>query len=328
MKRSFMGGRTMPVFGPVPSRRLGRSLGINTIPPKVCSYACRYCQLGQALTMTTERRPFYATEDLVDEVARNLKRLKRQEETVDYLAFVPDGEPTLDIGLGETARALKVFSIPLAVITNASLIADRTVREELSLFDWVSLKVDAATEGLWRALDRPHGALAFEAIIDGLGIFSASYGGHLETETMLVAGRNDGDEALEDLASLLASMAPSVCRLSSPTRPPACGDVTCCDEERLAAATAILRGKGLDVRLLNAYEGNDFVRTGDTREALLAILSVHPMREEALSLFLADAKDGTAVLRRALEEKDLLITSWRGATFYVRNLRKAAEERR
>lgn len=318
----------MNVFGPVPSRRLGRSLGINNIPPKICSYACRYCQLGDALTMTTERRAFFEPEAIAAEVERKLAELKEKGERVDYLAFVPDGEPTLDARLGETARRLRAFSIPLAVITNASLLSDETVRRELALFDWVSLKIDGAMEEIWRVIDRPHRLLSFDAIVEGIKRFRAAYGGHLETETMLVAEVNDGDEALLALASLLAEIAPSVCRLSSPTRPPACSDVRCCDEERLAASTAILGERGLDARLLNAYEGNDFVRTGDAREALLAILSVHPMRDDAIRLFLADVEDGDELLRQAIESGDIRVTSWRGGTFYARNLRKAAGRNR
>ncbi|MBL3592202.1 MAG: hypothetical protein JMJ93_01690 [Synergistaceae bacterium] len=193
----------MKVFGPVPSRRLGRSLGINNIPPKVCSYACRYCQLGSALTMTTTRRGFFAPDEIAAEVAIKL----------------------------------------------------------------------------------------------------------------------------EALGDFLASVRPAVCRLSSPTRPPACADVRCCDEEHLAAATALLSERGLDVRLLNAYEGNDFVRTGDTREALLSILSVHPMRDDAVRLFLDRDERGQEKLRQAIDDGDILITRWRGATFYARNLRKAAGSR-
>lgn len=317
----------MKVFGPVPSRRLGRSLGINNIPPKVCSYACRYCQLGSALTMTTTRRGFFAPDEIAAEVAIKLEALEGCGQGVDYLAFVPDGEPTLDLRLGETARRLRAFSLPLAIISNASLIADERVRHDLALFDWVSLKVDGRDERVWRAVDRPHRLLVFEAILEGIEAFAAAYRGHLETETMLVAGLNDSDEDLEALGDFLASVRPAVCRLSSPTRPPACADVRCCDEERLAAATALLSERGLDVRLLNAYEGNDFVRTGDTREALLSILSVHPMRDDAVRLFLDRDERGQEKLRQAIDDGDILITRWRGATFYARNLRKAAGSR-
>jgi wyosine [tRNA(Phe)-imidazoG37] synthetase (radical SAM superfamily) len=193
--------------------------------------------------MTTTRSGFFAPDEIAAEVAIKLEALEEWGQGVDSLAFVPDGEPTLDLRLGETARRLRAFSLPLAIISNASLIANEGVRHDLALFDWVSLKGDGRDERVWRAVDRPHRLLVFEAILEGIEAFAAAYRGHLETETMLVAGLNDSDEDLEALGDFLASVRPAVCRLSSPTRPPACADVRCCDEERLAAATALLAGR-------------------------------------------------------------------------------------
>ena len=322
----------MHIFGPVPSRRLGRSLGINHIPPKICSYACRYCQLGNAIDMSVERRFFFEPSLIEAEAARKLEDLAASGEAVDYMAFVPDGEPTLDARLGETAKRLKPFGIPLGIISNASLISLSSVREDLSHFDWVSLKMDAVRSDIWRKLDRPHKDLSLEKILEGAATFARSYKGHLETESMLVKGINDGEDSLEELASFLEPLAPGVCRLSSPTRPPACSDVTWVDEERLAAATAIFQAHHLDVRILNAYEGNDFTRTGDLREALLSILSVHPMKEIAVARFLEDQEetsgDGKELLRRLLEEEEVITALWREERFYARNLRKASREER
>ena len=121
----------MLVFGPVPSRRLGRSLGINNIPPKTCTYACVYCQLGRTPRLQIERQTFYSTEDLCDAVTCKLRAARERHEPVDYLTFVPDGEPTLDENLGATIAALKPLGIPIAVITNTSLIWDPAVREAL-----------------------------------------------------------------------------------------------------------------------------------------------------------------------------------------------------
>ena len=322
----------MHVFGPVPSRRLGRSLGINHIPPKICSYACRYCQLGNAITMSIERNRFFEPSAIREEVARKLEELSVAKAHVDYMAFVPDGEPTLDARLGETAELLKFFGIPLAIISNASLVSLPSVREDLAIFDWVSLKVDAVRRDVWRALDRPHRDLSLEKILQGVTAFAESYRGHLETETMLVAGINDQEDHLEEMASFLEPLEPAVCRLSSPTRPPACSDVTCVDEKGLAAATSIFLAHHLDVRILNAYEGNDFTRTGDLREALLSILSVHPMKEIAVAGFLEDQEkssgDGKELLSTLLQEEEIITTLWRGERFYARNLRKASKEER
>jgi len=100
------------VFGPVPSRRLGRSLGINNIPPKICSYSCVYCQLGRTLRMEIERRAFYEPEELIRAVRERVEELREGGERIDYLTFVPDGEPTLDSNLGEEIAALKDLGIP------------------------------------------------------------------------------------------------------------------------------------------------------------------------------------------------------------------------
>ncbi|GAH79790.1 unnamed protein product, partial [marine sediment metagenome] len=121
----------MITFGPVPSRRLGRSLGINNIPPKVCSYSCVYCQVGRTLNIQVERRTFYEPEKILEEAFDRVKKTEKIGEAINYLTFVPDGEPTLDKNLGRTIELLKPPGIKIAVITNGSLIWREDVREEL-----------------------------------------------------------------------------------------------------------------------------------------------------------------------------------------------------
>jgi wyosine [tRNA(Phe)-imidazoG37] synthetase (radical SAM superfamily) len=106
------------VFGPVPSRRLGRSVGINNIPPKICSYACVYCQLGRTLKMQIERKAYYNVEDITKEVREKVEELKERGEKIDYLTFVSDGEPTLDVNIGNEIEALRPLGFKIAVITN------------------------------------------------------------------------------------------------------------------------------------------------------------------------------------------------------------------
>ncbi len=112
----------MITFGPVPSRRLGRSLGINNIPPKICTYSCVYCQLGRTIKMQADRRAFYETEKVFQDVKNKVEKAKGKGETIDYLTFVPDGEPTLDINLGREIELLRPLGIKVAVISNSSLI--------------------------------------------------------------------------------------------------------------------------------------------------------------------------------------------------------------
>ncbi|MEM4462029.1 MAG: radical SAM protein, partial [Candidatus Bathyarchaeia archaeon] len=133
-------------FGPISSRRLGRSLGINNVPYKVCTYSCIYCQLGETTNKIIRRRRFYKPEDILTEVEKRVKDIYLKDEHIDYLTFVPDGEPTLDANLGREISLLKRIGIPIAVLTNASLLWNKDVRKSLLEADLVSLKVDAVSE--------------------------------------------------------------------------------------------------------------------------------------------------------------------------------------
>jgi len=147
----------MIAFGPVPSRRLGRSLGINNIPPKVCTYSCVYCQVGRTHTLQVERCPFYEPEDIFKSVRKQVKKAIKKGERIDYLTFVSDGEPTLDVNLGYEIDLLKSLGIKIGIITNASLVFREDVRADLMKADWVSLKFDSTRKTIWRQINRPPG---------------------------------------------------------------------------------------------------------------------------------------------------------------------------
>ena len=186
----------MIVFGPIPSRRLGRSLGINNIPPKICSYSCVYCQVGLTDSMSIQRKEFYPPDEIVNEVYKRVDELKKADEKIDYISFVPDGEPTLDINLGQIIQLIRPLGTKIAVITNSSLLWDKTVREDLSNADWVSVKVDTTDEKAWHKINRPYGKLELQKILNGIKSFRNSYKGTLVTETMLVNKMNDSKDSL------------------------------------------------------------------------------------------------------------------------------------
>jgi len=306
------------VFGPVPSRRLGRSLGINNIPPKICTYACIYCQLGNAIGMTEKRKEFFDPEELAREVAEKIKELTVKGERVDYLTVVPDGEPTLDLRLGLLLKLLKPLGIKLAVISNASLIHLPLVREDLMNADWVSLKVDSTLEDIWKAVDRPHGKIRFNQIKEGIQVFASEYQGTLVTETMLVRNVNEGEENIREIASFLSRIKPSTAYLGIPTRPPAEDYVSPPTEEQLNHAFQIFIENGLHVEYLIGYEGNEFSSTGDLERDLLSITSVHPMREDAVSALLTEAGEDSSVIERLIEEKKLAASTYQGKNYYIR----------
>ena len=307
-------------FGPVPSRRLGRSLGINNIPPKICTYSCVYCQLGRTRQMQTERREFYSMEDVLHAVESRVRAAQGLGEAIDYLTFVSDGEPTLDTHLGTEIDRLRTLGIGIAVITNASLIWRQDVRDDLAKADWVSLKVDAASERTWRRVDRPHRGLEHVAILKGMHAFATSYGGHLATETMLVKGINDGDDDVARLTDFLAGIEPDVAYLSVPTRPPAEKWVRSPDEETLHRAYQILSERLPRVEYLIGYEGDAFSSTGNAEEDLLSITAVHPMRKDAVVQLLARAGGDWDTVRRLVVDGRLAEVEYRGHTFYLRKL--------
>ena len=310
----------MIAFGPIPSRRLGRSLGINHIPPKTCSYSCVYCQLGRTDKMRVERQTFYDPEEVAQAVREKVEKTRAADEAIDYLTFVPDGEPTLDVNLGREIELLRPLGIKIAVISNSSLIWREDVRADLGKADWVSLNVDSVQEEVWHQIDRPHGSLALDAILDGMLTFAGQYDGVLTTETMLVSGGNDGEESVRAIADFLARLEPDKAYLAIPTRPPAEERVRPADERAINRAYQTLSEKVARVEYLIGYEGNEFAFTGDVKDDLLSITAVHPMRDDAVEEFLTRAGADWSVVRKLIENNEMVRTKHDGQTFYVRKL--------
>lgn len=313
------------VYGPVPSRRLGKSVGINNIPAKVCSFACVYCQVGRTTQMKADRRFFHKPEDIFRDAQSRLAKAKAAAEQVDYLTFVPDGEPTLDISLGEEIARLKTLGVPVGVITNSSLIWREDVREDLGKADWVSLKIDAVRETIWRQINRPHKALELTSILDGMLEFAKTFAGKLVTETMLVRGLNECDDCARETADFLYELQPHTAYLSIPTRPPSEKWVSAPDEMSFNRTYHIFAEKVKRVECLIGYEGNAFAFTGDIEKDLLTITAVHPMRKEAVDTLLSRAGTTWAVVDRLVAQGYLAETNYDGHVFYLRRFTKNIE---
>ncbi|MBN1440260.1 MAG: radical SAM protein [Anaerolineales bacterium] len=310
---------TRYTFGPVPSRRLGRSLGVNNIPPKICSYSCIYCQVGRTKEMRIERQAFYDPDAVAQDVRARVKNAAGKNERIDYITFVPDGEPTLDIRLGKLIALLKPLGIPIGVISNASLMGREDVREELGSADWVSLKFDSVQEPVWRAVNRPHNSLRLASILDGSLAFAKAFAGKLVTETMLVEGNRDDEEGARKLADFLGRLRPHTAYVSIPTRPPAESWVRPPGEDVLNRTYQILREQVANVELLIGYEGDSFASTGEAETDLLNITAVHPMREEAVRDFLARAGAAWSLVEGLKARGELLESSYAGHTFFLRS---------
>ncbi len=308
-------------FGPIPSRRLGKSLGVNNIAsPKVCTYSCVYCQVGLTHQFSVTRQAFYDPSVIYREVKQHLQKLDKKDSP-DYLTFVSNGEPTLDINLGKSIELLKNLGIPIAVITNASLLSDPQVRADLKLADWVSVKVDCGDERIWKKINRPHPAIQFEKDIQGIFDFSKEFTGQLVTETMLVNGLNDTEELLTQTAKLVSLIQPAKAYISIPTRPPAIKTVVSPDGDIINKAYQIFREANIEIDLILGFEGTDTGFTGNTFEDIINICSVHPIREDTMEELLMKNKADATTLSTLLHNNLIQQVEYRSKKYYIRKFR-------
>jgi len=308
------------IFGPVPSRRLGRSIGINNIPPKRCSYSCIYCQIGPTYQQQITREPFYKPEIIIQQVQEKIDKTRENNESIDYLTFVADGEPTLDKNLGELIQQLKSFHIPIAVISNASLIYDEAVRKDLNHADLVSLKIDAVDETIWKSINKPHSALHLKNILTGITYFSEQFSGKLLTETMLINGINDSSDHLARIAQLIEHLHPYKSYLSIPIRPTAESSVHPATEQALTTAYSLFQHHHIPTEYLIGFEGDDFAYTGNIEQDILSITSVHPMRKQSIEQLLKKAGKDFTIIKKLIQQDQLVEYTVNDTVFYMRKL--------
>lgn len=263
------------VFGPVPTRRLGNSLGIDTVPAKTCNWNCVYCQLGRTHPLTHERRDFAPEREILAEVRARLAALP--PGAVDWITFVAAGEGTLHRGLGRLIRAVKRLSDrPVAVITNGSLLHRPEVRAELAAADAVLPTLDAGEAGLFRRINRPHRALSFAQQVAGIKAFARrKRRGRLWIEVMLVAGLNDSDGALHRLARVLARIGPDEIHVTLPVRCPVEAWVRPPPPARIRRAEMIL---GARAKLApESPAPRRTIRFAEAGEELVGLVTRHPL---------------------------------------------------
>ncbi len=267
------------VFGPVPSRRLGQSLGIDPILLKTCNWNCVYCQLGRTRPVTNKRKEYFPPEEIAAEVREALQAHKPGE--IDWVTFVGSGETLLYSSLGWLLRQVKgLTDLPLAVITNGSLLYLPEVRRELSAADAVLPTLDAGTTELYRQINRPHPEVTFKRLVEGLVAFRGEYQGRLWVEVMLVRGLNDTPHALRDIAKVLQRIQPDAVHLGLPVRPPAETWVQPPTDESLMRAMVIL---GDIAEVVHPAEGSfDLSGYDNPIDAILTIITRHPMRQEEI----------------------------------------------
>jgi wyosine [tRNA(Phe)-imidazoG37] synthetase (radical SAM superfamily) len=267
------------IFGPVPSRRLGRSLGIDPVPSKTCNWNCVYCQLGRSRPVVNERREWVPGEEIIAELRAHLE--SHGDDGFDWITFVGSGETTLHTGIGELIRQTQALaSKPVAVITNGSTLHLPEVRQALLPAAAVMPSLDAGSEELYRRITRAHPDCTFERQIEGLRRFREEFDGQMWLEIMLLAGINDGAAELADLCEAVARIKPNEVHLVTPSRAPVEEWVHVPDEEALQRAATIL--SAVTRVVTPAAEVVDLRGDAQLDETIVAIVTRHPMTEAQL----------------------------------------------
>ena len=206
------------IFGPVPSRRLGFSLGVDTIPFKTCSLNCIYCQLGRTINKTIQRKEYIAADD----ISREVEEVLREGKRIDYITLSGSGEPTLNSEIRRMISRIKeLTSIPLAILTNGTLLYRPRIREDLMEADLVIPSLDTVTQEIFEMVNRPHPSLKIEKVITGIDSFSQEFNGKVWLEIMVVKGINDSLEEIEKAAQVIEQMNLEKIQLNTVVRPPA-----------------------------------------------------------------------------------------------------------
>ncbi|MFX1506208.1 MAG: radical SAM protein [Promethearchaeota archaeon] len=261
------------VYGPVPSRRLGQSLGISPIPEKTCNYNCIYCQLGKTSNFTNHRSHFFDPKEILKEILEAL----RQERRIDYITFVGEGEPTLSKDLGLLIdRTKELSNLPIAVITNGSLFSSISVRQELRNADVLIPTFDAGNSRLFRYINRPHKEITFKNLVNGLKKLRKEFHNEIWIEVMLLKGINDSNETLEEIKGFLDKFQPDKVQINIPSRPPSEAWVEIPDAPTLTLGKLILEStQVLPLNEVGLVDSNLFKTAMD---AIFFITKRHPLK--------------------------------------------------
>ncbi|MFX1279173.1 MAG: radical SAM protein [Promethearchaeota archaeon] len=262
------------VYGPVPSRRLGSSLGIDPIPSKTCNYQCIYCQLGKTTNFTNNRKNYFPKNEIINEMK---EAIRQNGGKFDYITFVGSGEPTLYKDLKELIKKAKVLSNkPICVITNGSILYNKQVRNALLLADVVLPSLDAGDEKSFIKINRPHPSIKYNSVIQGLIDFKRIFRGKFWIEIMLMKGINDSKEDLLKIKKKIDLIMPERIDINVPIRPPSEVWVKIPDKNVISVLNELFK----DYNNINFPETGKFgFYSSDFEKELLSIIERHPMRQ-------------------------------------------------
>ncbi|MBN1272697.1 MAG: radical SAM protein [Candidatus Aminicenantes bacterium] len=300
------------VYGPVPSRRLGYSLGVDILPFKTCTLDCVYCQLGPTTNLTAERKKFMDCLPILEQIRDSIDSKKR----IDYITFSGSGEPTLNTELKKCIRHIKSFTdIPVAVLTNATLLGRASVRKALIEADLVVPSLDAAEQSVFEKTNRPHPSLRIKEIILGLEKFREIFKGKIWLEVMLVKGFNDSPEHVKKLKEAVEKICPDKVQLNTVVRPPAEETARPLNREELES---ICRQWGDLCEVIADFKKlRQKVLSIDITSEVLAMVRRRPVTLDDLSVSLGKHKNEIIKhLNALLDDKKIKTREHKGNTYY------------
>jgi wyosine [tRNA(Phe)-imidazoG37] synthetase (radical SAM superfamily) len=300
------------VYGPVPSRRLGYSLGVDILPPKTCSLDCIYCQLGPTLKKSVQRKTYYEQEDIITQVEEVLNSGKR----IDYITFSGSGEPTLNKMLRKLIREIKkITPIPVAVLTNATLLTEDRVRRDLLEADLVVPSLDAVTQNLFARVNRPQASLKIDNIIRGLKVFRREFSGQIWLEIMLVKGINDSPDHVQKLKRIIEQISPNKIQLNTVIRPPAEEEAQPLTPAEMEKIRSVL-GEGCEI-IADFSEREQPPHAASLESAILTTVQRRPITLSDMAAFLGKHPDEILkYLNKLMQKNQIKRVQHEGKTYF------------
>lgn len=299
------------LFGPVPSRRLGYSLGIDLVPPKTCTFDCIYCEVGKTTNLTVDRQDFNNSKDIIQETKDFLSKYTGR---IDFITFTGSGEPTLNIKMGYIADEIKkITSIPLALITNTALFSREDVRREAMKFDVILPSLDSVIDDSFREVNRPHKKIKLNDVINGLSLFADEYKGKILLEILFVKGVNDSDKEIIALRRILEKIHVDKVQINTVVRPPAYSNAKPIDESDRERIKNLL-GDKVEVEL--AFNAGNVKKTNASEDDVKSMLQRRPCTYDQISSALGIPGDELNIIIKNLEKANVIRVDKFGEEFY------------
>ncbi len=312
MENSHSKDPVVHIYGPVPSRRLGFSLGIDIIPFKTCTLDCIYCQLGPTPKKTIQRRSYVSTEEILAQI----KDVLESRQRIDIITFSGSGEPTLNVSLGSLIREIKrITDIPVAVLTNSTLLNKTRVRKALLAADLVVPSLDAAIQEVFIKVNRPHSSLKIQDIITALIKFRQEFNGQIWLEIMLVKGVNDSPQHIQKLKEAVKNIQPDKIQLNTVIRPPAEAHARALSLKDLEK---IQKHLGSKCEIIAAFAQMDqFPQRKNLERKMLSMIQRRPVTLSDISVSLGKHRDEVLKYLNILISKGKIkCVTHKGKTYY------------